>query len=150
MFCKMFSESSQGRLAVLQLPCCPCKQGKLSENIVQNLWNKLLIPRVLSVVPRSPARQAIQSFTERPGLLGKVGQQKVIKELALLEKVLGFIRSLFLVPFSIQGYSSCHGKGFVKCFLRVPQAVGLYCSCHVPQASKETFQKTCYKTFPMT
>ena len=29
-FCKMFSESSTGHLAVLQLPCCPNKQGELS------------------------------------------------------------------------------------------------------------------------
>ena len=40
-FCNMFSESFSGRWAVLQLPCCPRKQGKLSENILQNLRNKL-------------------------------------------------------------------------------------------------------------
>ena len=39
-FCKMFSESSPGCWPVLQLPCCPSKQGKLSENILQNLRNK--------------------------------------------------------------------------------------------------------------
>ena len=42
------------------------------------------------------------------------------------------------------------GKGFVKYFLRVPLAVGLYCSCNAAQASKGNFQKTFYKTFPMT
>ena len=28
-FCKMFFERSPGRWALLQLPCCPSKQGKL-------------------------------------------------------------------------------------------------------------------------
>ena len=37
----MVSESSPGRWAVPQLPCCPSKQGELSENILQNLRNKL-------------------------------------------------------------------------------------------------------------
>ena len=37
MFCKMFSESSPGRWAVLQLPCCPSQQGELPENMLQNL-----------------------------------------------------------------------------------------------------------------
>ena len=32
-FCKIFSESSTGRWAVLQLQCCPSKQGEISENI---------------------------------------------------------------------------------------------------------------------
>ena len=32
-FCKMFSESSPGYWAVLKLPCCPIKEGELSENI---------------------------------------------------------------------------------------------------------------------
>ena len=35
----MFSESSTGRWAVLQLTCCPRNQGKLSENILQNLFH---------------------------------------------------------------------------------------------------------------
>ena len=39
-FCKMFPESSPGCWAVLQLPCCPSKQGELLENILQNFWNK--------------------------------------------------------------------------------------------------------------
>ena len=39
-FCKMFSESSPGCWAVLQLPCCPSKQGELSENLLQNLGKK--------------------------------------------------------------------------------------------------------------
>ena len=29
MFCNMFSESSTGSWATLQLPCCPSKQGEL-------------------------------------------------------------------------------------------------------------------------
>ena len=37
----MFSESSTGSWAALQLSCCPSKQGKLSENILQNIQNKL-------------------------------------------------------------------------------------------------------------
>ena len=41
-FCKMFSESSLGRWAVPQLPCCPSKQGELSENILQNLSHDLM------------------------------------------------------------------------------------------------------------
>ena len=40
-FCEMFIESSTGRSAVLQLPCCPSKQRELSENVLQNLRNKL-------------------------------------------------------------------------------------------------------------
>ena len=36
----MFSESYTGSWAVLQLPCCPSKQGGLLENILQNLRNK--------------------------------------------------------------------------------------------------------------
>ena len=39
-FCKMFTQSSTGRWAVLQLPCCPCKQRELLENMLQNLRNK--------------------------------------------------------------------------------------------------------------
>ena len=33
----MFSESSAGSWAELQLPCCPSKQGELQENMLQNL-----------------------------------------------------------------------------------------------------------------
>ena len=40
-FCNNFSESSLGRSAVLQLSCCPRKQGELSENILQTIRNKL-------------------------------------------------------------------------------------------------------------
>ena len=39
-FCKLFSESSTGRWAIMQLPCCPSKEGELSERILQNLRNK--------------------------------------------------------------------------------------------------------------
>ena len=39
--CKMFSESFLGCQAVLQLTCCPSRQGELSENILQSLFNKL-------------------------------------------------------------------------------------------------------------
>ena len=39
-FCKMFFESSPGCWAVLQLHCCPSKQGELSENLLKNLRNK--------------------------------------------------------------------------------------------------------------
>ena len=38
--CKLFFESSPGRVAVLQLPCCPSKEGGLSENLLHNLRNK--------------------------------------------------------------------------------------------------------------
>ena len=33
-FCLLFSESSPGCWALLQLPCCPSKQGELLENIL--------------------------------------------------------------------------------------------------------------------
>jgi len=36
--CYMFSESSTGIWAQLQLPCCPSKLGELKENILQNLF----------------------------------------------------------------------------------------------------------------
>ena len=36
---------------------------------------------------------------------------------------------------------------FWKLFSNSSQTVGLYCSCHADQASKDNFQKTCYKTF---
>ena len=41
-FCNMFSESSTGSWAELQLPCCPRKQGELQENMLQNLLHSLL------------------------------------------------------------------------------------------------------------
>ena len=41
MFCKMFSGSSTGSWAVLQLPFFPKKQGELSENILQNRFHNL-------------------------------------------------------------------------------------------------------------
>ena len=37
MFCYMFSESSTGSRAELQLPCCPSKQRELPEKMLQNL-----------------------------------------------------------------------------------------------------------------
>ena len=39
-FCKLFSDSSTVCWAILQLPCCPSKQGELLKNTLQNLWNK--------------------------------------------------------------------------------------------------------------
>ena len=53
----MLSESSTGRWAGLQLPSCQlqCKQGELSENILQNLFHnltpRLYIVTYMSVVP---------------------------------------------------------------------------------------------------
>ena len=47
MFCNMFSESSTGSLAELQLPCCLSKQGELPENMLQNLFLNLLPQTVL-------------------------------------------------------------------------------------------------------
>ena len=44
MFCSMFSESSTGSWAELQLPCCPSKQGELPENMLQNLLHNLQLP----------------------------------------------------------------------------------------------------------
>ena len=37
----MFSESSIGCWGLLELPCCLSKQKELSENMLQNLFNKL-------------------------------------------------------------------------------------------------------------
>ena len=54
-FCKPFSGSSPGCWAVLQLPCCPSKQGELLENILQNLRNKWLPhPRQRDTSPQLP------------------------------------------------------------------------------------------------
>ena len=41
-FCNMFSESSTGSWAELQLAGCPSKQGELPENMLQNLLLNLL------------------------------------------------------------------------------------------------------------
>ena len=46
----MFFESSTGRWAVLQLLCCPCKQGELSENILQNIFHNLTPQTVHDVI----------------------------------------------------------------------------------------------------
>ena len=40
-FCNMFSESSTGSWAELQLLCFPSKQGELPENMLQNLLHNL-------------------------------------------------------------------------------------------------------------
>ena len=64
MFCKILSESSTGRWAVLQLPCCPSKQGELSENILKNLFHSLppqtvkckLTLQVLHLLPKHDLR----------------------------------------------------------------------------------------------
>ena len=40
-FCDMFSESSTGSWAELQLPCCPSKRGELPENMLQNIFLNL-------------------------------------------------------------------------------------------------------------
>ena len=37
----MFSQSSTGSWAELQLPCCPSKKGELPENMLQNLLHNL-------------------------------------------------------------------------------------------------------------
>ena len=49
----MFSESSTGRWVVLQLLCCPSKQGKLSENILQNLFFHNLTPQTVVLLQSS-------------------------------------------------------------------------------------------------
>ena len=38
MFCNIFSESSTGSWAELQLPCCPSKQWELPENIIRKTF----------------------------------------------------------------------------------------------------------------
>ena len=45
----MFSESSTGSWAELQLPSCPSKQGELLENMLQNLFLNLPPQTVLHV-----------------------------------------------------------------------------------------------------
>ena len=52
MFCNMFSESSTGSWAEMQLPCCPSKQEELIENMLQNLLHNL--PPQTSSLRRRP------------------------------------------------------------------------------------------------
>ena len=47
----MFPESSTGRWALLQLLCCPSKQGELSEHILQHLFHNLT-PQTVDVEPQ--------------------------------------------------------------------------------------------------
>ena len=47
-FCNMFSESSTGSWAELQLPYCPSKEGELPENMLQNLLQNLPPQTVVS------------------------------------------------------------------------------------------------------
>ena len=51
-FCKIFSESSTGRWAVLQLQCCPSRQEELSENIKTKHSHDLMNNPIL-IVTRS-------------------------------------------------------------------------------------------------
>ena len=50
----MFSESSTGSCAELQLPCCPIKQGELPENMLQNLF--------LNLSPQTVYERSIRSL----------------------------------------------------------------------------------------
>ena len=50
-FCNMFSESSTGSWAELQLPCCPSEQWELPENMLQNLFLNLPPQTVVCVNP---------------------------------------------------------------------------------------------------
>ena len=50
--CNMFSESSTGSWAEMQLPCCPSKQEELIENMLQNLLHNL--PPQTSSLRRRP------------------------------------------------------------------------------------------------
>ena len=43
----MFSESST---VIMQLPCCPGKEGELSEICLQNLWNDLMAESVCTAI----------------------------------------------------------------------------------------------------
>ena len=61
-FCKMFSET--GRWALVQLTCCPSKQGELSENV---LLYKTLLTSCRPRVYISPARRS--PSTDRGALL---------------------------------------------------------------------------------
>ena len=53
--CKMFSESSTGCWAVLQMPCYLSKQGELSDSILQNLFNNLASQTFKYSLLREPA-----------------------------------------------------------------------------------------------
>ena len=66
-FCRMFSESSTGCWAVLQVPCC---LGELTENILQHLFNKLP-PQTEEMQVRTPGRgrQAQCARKKRRGFL---------------------------------------------------------------------------------
>ena len=61
----MFAESSAGRWAVLQLLCWPSKQGELSENMLQNLWNKFSLISL-------PEVESKNNFSEHGRLRGGV------------------------------------------------------------------------------
>ena len=58
-FCLLFSESSPGCWAVLQLPCKPYKQGELLENILRNLRNKWP-PHPVKLMPQDIELQVLQ------------------------------------------------------------------------------------------
>ena len=60
-FCKMFSESSPGRWAVLRLLCCPSKPGELSENIFPNLFHSLT-PQTVSFFHQS-SEEYLENFS---------------------------------------------------------------------------------------
>ena len=60
--CKMFSESSTGHWAVLRLPCCPSKQGNLSENILQNIFHNPTPKTVQGHHQGSASGRALEAF----------------------------------------------------------------------------------------
>ena len=58
-FCLLFLKSSPGCWAVLQLPCCPSKQGEPLENILQNLRKKWP-PHPVHIITKTRARSNTQ------------------------------------------------------------------------------------------
>ena len=68
----MFSKSSIGCWSVLQLPCCPSKQGELTENILQHFFYKLPPQTVLMLL-----HLFFQHFLADSGVFRAVGHHLV-------------------------------------------------------------------------
>ena len=77
-FCNMFSESSTGNWAELQLPCCTSKKGELPENILQHLLHNLPPQTIRTATARctplqlAPRKRAISEAVACPGMFRDV------------------------------------------------------------------------------
>ena len=74
----MFSESSPGRWAVLQLPCCPSKQGELSDNFFQNRSHNLTPQTVYTLTQcENPPTRCVQALPQPPGDQAEAEQERL-------------------------------------------------------------------------